>query len=84
MMLKPKDEMDSPEIGRIQMINQLDNKLNLLRQILVAHRVMGNAEDSGLLSEDQWGGRSGKQCIDLALHNEILLHSLHLARKTLP
>ena len=81
IMLTPKDKTYSPEIERIRMINQIDNELNLLRRILIAHRVMSNAEDSGLLSEDQWGGRSGKQCIDLALHNEILLHSLHLARK---
>ena len=41
---------------------------------------MSHSELSGTLTPEQWGGRSGKQCIDLALHSELLLHIIHLSR----
>ena len=80
MMFKPKDPVPNPTTSRLRILNHLDNELNLLRRILIAHRVMQHSESSGLLATEQWGGRKGKQCIDLALHSELLLHILHLSR----
>ena len=80
MMYKPKDDVEHPSIKRLRMLNQLDNELNLLRRILIAKRVMTHSEEMGLLTQEQWGGRSGKQCVDLAMNVELLITILHLSR----
>ena len=70
----------SPPINRLRMLNQLDNELNLLYRILISRRVMSHSEDLLLLTPEQWGGREGKQCVDLALNVELLLTIIHLSR----
>ena len=41
---------------------------------------MTHSENMGILTPEQWGGRSGKQCVDLAMNVELLLTILHLSR----
>ena len=80
MLCLPKDKVESLRPGIIRMVNQLDNELNLLRRILISRRMTKVAEESGMISDDQWGGRQGTQCIYLALHVVLLLNILHLSQ----
>ena len=80
MIYIPKGSAEHPPINRLRMINQLDSELNLLIRILISRRVMQLSEDLNILTPEQWGGREGRQCVDLALNVELILTIIHLSR----
>ena len=78
ILLIPKDEDGTPFINRLRAIESFDAEINLLRRILVSHRTMNQAEQRGIITDHQWGGRRNRQCSDLSLQKELhaTLHSL--------
>ena len=58
----PKDEGEVSRIGRLRTLNLYDSGWNLLKRILVAHRMVKSQESQGDVVEQQWGeARGGKQ-----------------------
>ena len=73
MIHLPKTSDNPPKIEKLRTIHIFDCELNLLRQKFIAQRAMHNMEKEGRLDDDQWGGHQGRQSVDLALHQELLL-----------
>ena len=44
---------------------------------------MDNVETSGTMTDSQWGGRRGRECITMALSKEITIHLAHTTKKNL-
>ena len=61
MLLLPKDDDTIPN-NRMRPIDSFDAEINLLRQILVSHRTIHQAEQQNTITNNQWGGRKNRQC----------------------
>ena len=54
MLLLPKDDNAIPNINRMRPIDSFDAEINLIRQILVSHRTIHQAEQRGVITNNQW------------------------------
>ena len=82
VLMAPKDQGVSKP-ARIRYLNQFDSEVNLLQRIVISQRTMENAEQSGDMTDSQWGGWTGWDSILVALSKELTIHLSHAMRQNI-
>jgi hypothetical protein len=60
------------KLHRLRVIHIREADYNLTTKILYSRKMMWEVEKRKLISDGQWGNRSGKRPCDVGLHNEIV------------